>query len=362
MKGIGAPQADPGRNLFIGWEENRWTNGLERRLLALRPGGVLFSTRNLRSPGDVAKICARIVRTLDAVPLLALEEEGGTFDPLRRWLPPLPSPQGIGGNTPASARRMGELVGRALSLLGFNTNLAPVLEVSSSSSDPLFRTRTFGWVADQVAEFGEAFIRGQARQGVLACGKYFPGLAGARRDRSSGLLVVSKPMAQMWRVNLLPYRRLLGQLPMVMVCHAAYKAYDFDLLRPAVTSTQVLEGLLRVKLGYGGVTVADLSDSEFLCRAFDPLEIAVQTLHAGCDLLLVRDWGTAEAVRVELVKAQESGRLSLRRIEQAGKRLRSVTHRLIPPSGEFARHAWKHLMRDSIKFGAPERVKESEIA
>jgi beta-N-acetylhexosaminidase len=211
-------------------------------------------------------------------------------------------------------------------------------------------------------EQAKAFLGGLARERVLACGKYFPGMSGARLDRSSRLLVVSKPMAQMWNENLVPYRRLLNQLPLVMVSHAAYKAYDFDILRPAAVSVQVLEGLLRVKLGYRGVAATDQLDSEYVRRTVDPVGFAVQALDAGCDLLLVHDWRIAEAVLAGLAKACVSEKLSSRRLGQASKRLSSITRQLSPPTVKLTSRAWNQLTREAMRFEAPDRLPEQKIA
>jgi len=246
--------------------------------------------------------------------------------------------------------------------LGFNTYLAEIPEVPSSLPEPTPGSQTPARSPGRILELAKAFLGGLARERVLVCGKYFPGLSGARLDRPSRLLVVSKPMAQLWSENLVPYRRLLSQLPLVMVSHAAYKAYDFDVLRPATVSVQVLEGLLRVKLGYRGVAATDQLDCEYVSRPFDPVGFAVQALNAGCDLLLVHDWRIAEAVLAGLAKACVSEKLSLWRLGQAGKRLSSITRHLSPPTVKLTSHAWNELAREAMRFKAPDRLPEQKIA
>ena len=82
------------------------------------------------SPEILCELLAAISRCLPALPILAIEEEGGDHDPLSVFLPPLPSPQSIAQKGPRAARMAGELIGEALKLLGFNTNLAPVLDLA----------------------------------------------------------------------------------------------------------------------------------------------------------------------------------------------------------------------------------------
>ena len=351
-----------GQLLFIGLEENRWSAALERRLRAWQPAGVFLTTRNIRSPGSTAELLARIARALETPPFLALEEEGGMADPLRKFFPPLPSPRIAARRGPSAVARLGELIGAAIRLLGFNTNLAPVLDLSHASADAHTGARSFSTDADQVERCASAFVRGLERHRVLACGKHFPGLSVATLDRHSGLLVVGKPMAAMWRADLVPYRRLLSRLPLVMVSHAAYKAYDFDLLRPATVSVNVLEGLLRVKLGYAGVAVSADLVSEPLRRTLEPERAAVEAVNAGCDLLLVGREEAAEGILTSLGKSLEAGSLSAQRVVQALGRLRLAKRGLAPPSGKLSKLALEKLAGRLEDFAKQCGTREQKIA
>ncbi len=50
------------------------------------------------------------------------------------------------------------------------------------------------------------------------------GWAADRWIRTTPLPSITKPFDLLWQEDLLPYRRLVRQLPMVMVSHAAYSA------------------------------------------------------------------------------------------------------------------------------------------
>lgn len=352
-----------GQLLVMGLGESRWSSSLERLLRACRPGGILLSAQSLRSPEGTAELLARVARALAIPPFLALEEEGGTVDPLRAFFPPLPSPRAAAGEGSVAVTRLGELVAAGLKLLGFNTNFAPLLDLSTDFSDALFGSRTFSSSPHRVARCGESFVRGLRRFKILACGKHFPGLGGAKVDSRSHLPRVGKPMAELWRKDLVPYRQLHSLLPLVLVSHAAYKAYDFDLPRPATLSANVLEGLLRVKLGYRGVAVTDNLDSEVIRRMLDPCEAAVRALNAGCDLLLVGYRGEfINVIFAALHKALEAGRLSNRRLEQALVRIRLAKKGLAPPGGRVSQCALDRLARQFENFSRRLKPQEQKIA
>jgi beta-N-acetylhexosaminidase len=349
-----------GQLLMVGLEEERWSPSTERLLRAWQPGGLLLSARHLATPGGAAELLRRITRALPVPPFLALEEEGGARDPLRALFPPLPSPRAAAQQSPAAVTCLGNLAGAALKLLGFNTHLAPVLDLAAPSSGQLLRARAFGSEAKTVAECGRAFLRGLKRHNILACGKHFPGLGSAQTQPASPPLTVGKTMVELWRQDLIPYRRLQARLPLLLLSHAAYKAYDFDLPCPAALSASIATGLLRVKLGYRGVAAADNREADPIRQTFDPGEAAVRSLLAGCDLLLVGPRRQSiEAALGALRNSLEAGKLSVRRVEEALGRVRAAKRRLTRPEGKLSQRAFERLCREFEHFGKQCPVQES---
>ena len=341
-------QHDLGQLLILGVDELRWDSALERSLRSLRPGGVLINATLTGGAGKVSEFLFKVASTLSAVPLLAVREEGGAMDPLGTFLPPLPSPRAVAKTGIAAVRRLGELVGGALQLLGFNSDFALLLDLATPGSDQA--ERAFSPDPQQVAKCGAAFVEGLERHHVLACGKHFPGLAGVQSSSATEAPVVSKSMAELWRQDLVPYRTLLPHLPLVLVSTAAYKAYDFDLLLSAGLSSKVVEGLLRVKLGYDGVAIAYGLETEAVRGTLTFEEAAVQAVRAQCDMLLVKEAGAAGRALAALCAAWESGRLPSPRIEQALERVQLAKKGLKPPAGKLSRRSLGRLAGEFTKF------------
>jgi beta-N-acetylhexosaminidase len=272
------------------------------------------------------------------------------MDPLRALLPPLPAPRTAAEKGPAVVSRLGELVGAALQLLGFNTDLAPVLDLASPAPGSISQTCVFSPDPQQVARCGAAFLDGLERHNLLACGRHFPGLESALYSGTPELPVVSKSMAQLWREDLVPYRALLSRLPLVLVSSAAYKAYDFDLLQSAGLSPKVVEGLLRVKLGYHGVAIACGLETEAVRGTLALGEAPVHALLAGCDMLLLEKAEAAERVHKALSAARESGKLPRPRLEQALKRIQLAKKGLKPPCGPLPRRSLDRVAREFTEF------------
>ncbi len=179
---------DLGQLLFLKLDELRWGSTLEHTLRRLHPGGVLVDAPLPNAAEKLREFLSKLAGSIPTVPFLALGEEGGLMDPLQAFLPPLPSPRAVAAKGLAAVRRLGELVGSALKLLGFNTDFAPLLDLASPNLIPgrgapwraPTETRAFSTNPQQTTEFGGAFLTGLERHELLACGKHFPGYGGAR--------------------------------------------------------------------------------------------------------------------------------------------------------------------------------------
>ena len=95
-------------------------------------GGVLFLGRNISTRTDL-EIMVRDVRNCKCAktPLIAIDEEGGVIERLgeTKGFENTPSAAEIGGGSEGEARAAYQRLANKLSELGFNTNLAPVVEI-----------------------------------------------------------------------------------------------------------------------------------------------------------------------------------------------------------------------------------------
>jgi beta-N-acetylhexosaminidase len=137
-----------------------------------------------------------------------------------------------------------------------------------------------------------------------------------------------------------------------LVSTAAYKAYDFDLLQSAGLSAKIVEGLLRVKLGYNGVAIACGLETEAVRGTLALEEAAVHALRAGCDMVLLEKAEAAERVQTALSAARESGKLPRPRIEQALKRIQLAKRSLKPPRGRLSPRSLDRVVREFAEFSS----------
>src|SRR6266496_3828263 len=153
----------------------------EREVLErLPPRAVILFRRNIESEEQLRALTARI-HELPGNPLLCVDEEGGPVDRFRDLLGPSISFREAAAR--GVERRSGELAGEACGRLGFDVDLAPVVDrLLPGASERVLRDRCAPGGPDEIARAAAAFLSGLHSRGVGGCVKHFPGLGRASLD------------------------------------------------------------------------------------------------------------------------------------------------------------------------------------
>jgi beta-N-acetylhexosaminidase len=287
-------------------------------------GGVVAFPAPGAAPDDVRRAIERLQAQAGAgghPPLLAAtDQEGGE---VKRFLegPPTLAPAEIAGSGgEGEAERQGADTGRFLAGLGVNVDLAPVLDVSGSSGSFL-GSRTFGSNPEAVGRLGVAFARGLESAGVAATAKHFPGLGLAPANTDLGESVVSAPRSAL-RAGLKPFEAAVAAgVPLVMVAHAAYPAFGAQ--GPASLDRGIVEGRLRERLGFPGVTITDDLGAGAIAAAESPNDAVIEAVEAGEDILLFAETSKPNAIE-PIAKAVAAGRLDADLVRGACARIAAL--------------------------------------
>jgi beta-N-acetylhexosaminidase len=217
--------------------------------------------------------------------LRAVDLEGGLVDRLRDLLAPMPSAAAVAATgRAADAKKHGRLIGRAARLLGFNTTLAPVLDLALPEALPVMRTRVVSPDPDMVAAYARLFLEGLRAERVLGCGKHFPGLGGGTLDSHAATPRIPRNWSELWDQDVQPYRDLLRQLPIIMVAHASYPRVSRD-DEPASVSPYWIGSVLRRRMQYTGLILSDDMEMGGILSKMSIEEAAVRAIAVGTDLI-----------------------------------------------------------------------------
>lgn len=254
-------------------------------------GGVVFVKDNIGGKDDVLGLTDLFSRDAPRKVIVAIDHEGGAVQRLveAHGCAKLPSAQDVAAEqTIAQAQELYAEAGRAIARLGFNLNLAPVLDLANPDNPAIGRYgRSFSSDPEVVTAYAGAFIRGFEASGVCCVLKHFPGQGGARSDSHMEAPDISAAWSQ---ADLLPFRRLVRE------AGAAAVMTGYSLLRsvapngrPAALSREVVAGLLHRELDFGGVAMTDDLDMGAVGFGLARRWAVLQALVAGNDAVMVRN-------------------------------------------------------------------------
>ncbi len=251
-----------------------------------QPGGVILFQRNVESIPQIQKLNADL-QEKSSIPLfLAIDQEGGIVERLHHIIGTIPPAMALSAaRSSRLIRRLHTAHARILSALGFNVNFTPVLDLALSGQDNGLGTRCFSDDPRTVFQCAKEVIRAHAKSRILTCGKHFPGLGDTDRDSHVFLPTVPRPWKQVQREDLLPYRKLMDQLPFIMINHALYP--DKNKKLPASLSKEIVDEFLIKKWNYPGLSISDDLIMGAVSNLYNLTEAAERALLAGNHLFLI---------------------------------------------------------------------------
>jgi len=310
---------------------------LLQAITAGQAAGVIFFSQNISSETQIASVIQQLVQAQQQSPvsaplLLMTDQEGGEV----RRLPGAPTLSqkqiGASSNPAAAASSAGTGAGQNLAGVGMNVNLAPVLDVYYNSGNFIDQfQRSYSNKASVVTACGQAFITAQQQTGVAATAKHFPGLGSATKsqDTDAGPVTLTVSLSELRSKDEAPYPAAIAAgARLIMVSWAIYPALDAT--NPAGLSSTVIQGELRGRLGYQGVTITDALEAGALTAFGSFGQRAVLAAQAGMDLLLcaAQDPSQGQAVTSALAGALGSGQLDSATFSAAVQRVTALRGRV----------------------------------
>jgi beta-N-acetylhexosaminidase len=316
-------------------------NGHVKRLIRdFRVQSLILFKRNVDGPAQVADLVRELqglaLEAGYARPLLiAIDQEGGRVQRLRAPWTVWPPIRRLGDlNSEDLARRMAEAIAAELKACGIGLDFAPVVDVDTNPQNPIIGDRSFGRDPEQVGKLAVAFIEAMQGAGIAACAKHFPGHGDTDKDSHLDLPVVEHSRSRLEDIELRPFKKAIAaKVATIMTAHIVVRELDEKV--PATLSPAVVTTLLRDELGYKGVIVADDLEMKAVSANW-PYEIsAVLAAKAGCDLLPVCEHEEAQVAVIEaLIRAEESGELRRRDIDDALLRIEGMIDKYTLPYAE----------------------------
>lgn len=352
-----------GQLFMVGFPQDHLDPTLTNFIKTQKPGGFILFRRNLKDSKHIRDFTSeidKIARVHGAIPLLAVDQEGGSVTRVPLF-PSLPSALSVGlAAREDLARDLGEESGRLLKWHGFNINLAPVLDLSDPKSESFIGSRSFGSDPILGGKIGRAYAEGLRDAGVIPTGKHFPGLGGTRIDLHVEAAGFQSTMDEFKSRDLKPFELFakMGPFSALMVSQMSYPFLDPSGM-PAPFSRPILQTLLRQEMGFEGLVITDDLQMKGSAVAFPARDAALQSLKAGADIVMIT-WSMKDQTRAmrRVEEAVTKGEWSLSELEDRLRRVLRHKALLVDQSTPFVPPA---LAKSPTGLPATKRLEKIDL-
>lgn len=290
-----------------------------------QPGGMMFRPM----PAKAIRQAHGVLQNESKIPLLLaanLEAGGngicsdGTY---------YGRPMGIAATADEQeAYQLGFVSGREAQAVGCNWAFSPIVDIDMNFKNPITNVRTFGSNVKQVIDFSRQQMKGLHENGIATAVKHFPGDGVDERDQHLVSTVNSLSVPEWDESYGKVYKAMIEEGALsVMIGHILQPAYskalnpaleDKDIL-PASLSTELVNGLLRERLGFNGVAVTDATPMIGYNAAMSRKKAIPTTINAGCDMILFNK--NIDEDYQAMRDAVSCGDVSIERLDEAVTRI-----------------------------------------
>ena len=311
-----------GQLMMIGIHGKTLNDDAKFMLNEYRVGGIILFDRNMESKDQVKSLITDINKTGKSAGLtplfIGIDQEGGAVARMEDQLIKVPPAEELGKEPIEQAVSLAKQSGTELKDLGFNINFAPVADLG------LTYGRSFSTKPDDVVRYASTVSKAYDEVGLWYSYKHFPGIGKTDVDLHADTSVVPVSKETLLNEDTKVFVDLIKQSKpntyAIMVSHAMYPQIDPD--HPSSLSKAIITDWLRKDMGYNGVVVTDDMDMGALAKHYTFGDMAVQSILAGSDILLVcHEYEHMQEAYNGLMKAVKDGRISKERLDESVKRI-----------------------------------------
>ncbi|MCI4666727.1 MAG: serine hydrolase [Bacteroidia bacterium] len=301
-------------------------------------GGLIFMQG---TPENQVRLINRYQRAAD-IPLLISQDAEWGLSMRLKGVPRYPYNMTLGAiQNDSLIYRLGKQMARDLKRVGVSMNFAPVVDINNNPQNPVINFRSFGEDKYNVARKGIMISNGLQDGGVIACAKHFPGHGDTDTDSHFGLPVIKHSQIRLDTLELYPFMKLSKRnIGAMMVAHLKIPVLDSTPNRATTLSPNVVQALLREKIGYKGLIVTDALNMHGVSKYFPKGQVALEAFKAGNDILLYPENIPLSILNIK--KAIQKGEISKADLDERVRRILLTKYR----SGLTQ---WKSLSSKDIK-------------
>ena len=305
-----------------------------------KAGSIIYFEKNIPKDNSFAEFKKMSWTYQQAAPIplfISIDQEGGKVNRLKEkyGFPRSITAKAMGKDKMLdSVRFYAGSIAANLAGLGINVNFAPCVDLAVNPENTVIvkPERAFSSNEDSVATMAIEYIKQHRKVGVITSLKHFPGHGSSKEDTHFGVADVTNTWSER---ELKPYKIIIdsGYVDAVMTSHIVNKTLDKTGL-PGTLSKDILDGILRKKLGFNGVVFSDDMQMHAISKNYGLEETIKLAINAGVDIMCFSnnisgsEARTVTKVHEIIRKFVESGEISKVRIDESFKRIMDLKYKL----------------------------------
>ncbi len=327
-----------------------------------RVGTIILFEKNVPKKPNAFADLKKIIwsyKKVAPIPLfVAIDQEGGQVNRLKEkygFTRSITAAATGSSKSLDSVRFYADATAATLAGLGINVNFGPVVDVAIEPTNPVIvkRERAYSANEDSVALFAKEFVKAHRRYGVITVLKHFPGHGSSTTDTHFGVADVTNSWSER---ELKPYKVLIdsGYADGVMTAHIVNKKLDKN-GNPGTLSQDILQGILRNRLGYKGVVFSDDMQMEAISKQYGFEQSIIMAIQAGVDIMcFANNVPGSQKRKVELIfatvkDAVAKGVITPQRIDESYRRVMMAKREMmIDYKAEYKRFVEKDQLRTRL--------------
>ena len=329
-----------GQMILIGMPSAEVDSSVLKAVATGKAGSIIFFEKNIPKLNSYAglKKIAWTYQQAAPIPLfITIDQEGGKVNRLKeKYGFPRSITAAASGKakTLDSVRFYSSSTAATLAGLGINVNFAPCVDIAVNPDNTVIVKveRSFSANEDTVTMMAREYVREHRKVGVITALKHFPGHGSSKEDTHFGVADVTKTWTER---ELKPYQSLLasGDVDAVMTSHIVNKTLDKEGL-PGTLSKEILNGVLRQKLGFQGVVFSDDMQMHAITRQYGMEESIRLAINAGVDILCFSnniqgsEARTVDKVYMTIRGFVDKGQITEARIDESFRRIMKLKRQL----------------------------------
>jgi len=266
-----------GKRFLFGFESREIPDHIKRFINENNLLGVVLFNRNFKSPSDLKELCSEL-RSLREDLVIAIDQEGGDKSRLIEDFPNHPSNYDMFKNySREEIENFYTIAASALSNIGINMNLAPVVDLAIK--DSYIEKRSFCDNPEIVSEYAILALNAIKSQNLFNCSKHFVGLGSSKIDPHISLPVFKGNLDN----HIIPFSKIADFSDSIMTTHIIVDNFSE---KPITICREAID-FIRNDIGFMGAILTDDLVMGGIKNYGLPSEVAIKSFEAGHDIALI---------------------------------------------------------------------------